>query len=425
MSKFLKITLSFLAGIGLSYAIGAEVEITPIHRLSLTTEENIERITFNQKVFGNLEKTEQYELSLHRMCVIHPYHPTGSSDAAHKEYFGVPTYLFMAQKPAIEILKESPSLEKYVEIVGDNLSCLIQRIAQTNTTNMPEIFNNLQIGICVQNAPWKNETLLLRPHYAVFDSQPNIARAAVDQRKDIKSLILSPEGYKLEKQLDMVSLVDFNISVHTSRDSLQVISSPHNMKINGLQVNSTTYLWSFVADGNKFYFTMHWLLTDRDFKQLNMRQIDSLEGLMHELSNFSQTTFPEYILESKPYYAQLKYILEYLKSTYSLSEYSQLSEVEQNHLLKYACDLVNLGKYAPDSSCLNKALQYLKANKEMPILSNILNYHLSRNVEKFTRLTKRQREVLLREAGILVSNGKANRDTNALTQALGLLTNVE
>lgn len=414
-SHLSKIILSLLTIIEISYGIGADIEIIPIHR-SLSNINEV--ITFEQKVFGDLEKTDQYGLNLRRICVIHPYHPTGSSDAVQQEYFGVPTYLFMAQKPALKILRESPTLERYVENVGDNLSYLIQHIAKTTNINPHEMFNNLRIGICVQNAPWKNETLLLRPHYAVFDSQENIARTIVNQSKSIKSLILNSEGHTLEGQSSMFDLVDFNLSVHTASNSLQVISSPANMKIRGLQTNKTTYLWSFVADENNLYFTMHWLLTDQDFKEINKKEINSIEALMDELSNLSQATFPEHALEKKIHYPQLKYVFDYLISAYPSCEYTQLIESEQKNLLKYACNLANLGKHIPDSDCLSKALQYLKGDKEKPYLSYVLDYHLSRNVQSFTCLTKVQRDILLREAGILVADGKASRDTEALKQAL-------
>lgn len=422
--KFIILRAIFLVNIATCYAMDIEaVETTKITRYHWEND-NLIPVEFDQKTFGELEKTDQYDVGLRRICVVHPYNLTGKSDEVQREYLGMPTYLFMAKKPLPTFLKESPSLEKYVENLDDRLANVVKYISRVSGLPNHQVYDALEIGVCVQNAPWSREDLLLRPHYWAFDRQNFMAENdSFSERKDVQALILSPTDQHLDSQTDVLTPLNFSITIHADKkhNTLQIISSPPSMTIKGLHDNTTTYFWSFVREGNKFCLTMHWLLSDNDFILINKCEINSLESLMQKLSSYSDATFSRCNLENQPSYPALKYVLDYLKKMYPNCEYNTLENLNENKLLEHACTLVNLGKFNADSGALAEALQTLKIEKEIPQLQYVLGYHLSRDVQKFTKLTIYQRKHLLRTAGLLVVKGKATRDTDALDKALNLL----
>ena len=94
--------------------------------------------------------------------------------------------------------------------------------------------------------------------------------------------------------------------------------------------------------------------------------------------------------------------------------FKTLSSGEKTDLLLNAGSLVVQGKATRDTDALNKAM----GQKHIPELRRVLSYHIGNGVPDFARLSPEKQEALLLNAGFLVVTGKATRDTDALNKAL-------
>ena len=253
-------------------------------------EDKIDR--YFQRLGGGLKFVQQYRLNqiaLPNAPVIHPYNISLLDPARDRIYNGTPTFLFSARANQV-ILDNSHDqniINYFIAPIEKSGICAGRGLAECLGAG------NISILIVVQNNPWANLQLLLRPHYWVFQDAPYENPTPLKLEGVVNVNIFSNSGIHLLNRPG--ALHPEPISVHNgdvkTHDGKMVISSPDNMGIsnpNNILFDQTknSYFWSVVESGPNKALTLHCILNDKSFEALSAisAQIRSLPNLLVELN---------------------------------------------------------------------------------------------------------------------------------------------
>ncbi len=187
------------------------------------------------------ENVEVYkQLHLPKIPVVHPYHPEGGSVADQRLNHGVPIFS-VAQSLPNRGAKQWPA-------------GVSEQLKRVNVS--PE---NVEVFFCVQDRPWQNTPLLLRPH-------PWLHPHAPFQQKGYNKVSGAFVGvFDLHSSIDTLPLVR-GISSHSGQSDM-VVYSATQMPVEGVEDFTQTHAFYSLCiepETRKAALTLHWLLNDAD-----------------------------------------------------------------------------------------------------------------------------------------------------------------
>ncbi|MBT4963843.1 MAG: ankyrin repeat domain-containing protein [Francisellaceae bacterium] len=207
---------------------------------------------FGRKSFRlNVDTQNAYiALGTPKLPVIHPYNPTGTTEANQREdTAGMPHYLVAA------------NLGSYIPA---NLPSALSRLLDAEGVSA----DNVDVCFLIQNQPWKDEELLFRPHSWL---DPDAPVSQEGYKRNFNDIIIST----FEVGSDAQPLRSMHhIEVHQNEDDMVVFSADclqiKNLKVTAGDVPDSKALCSFTYDptSKKAIITFHWLLSDIDFEHV-------------------------------------------------------------------------------------------------------------------------------------------------------------
>ncbi len=210
-------------------------------------------------------------IHLPNIPVIHPYHVTGSEERSPNYYdFGHVSCPIAVRLPSGSI---------------NNLPAGITELLVEHNIDI----NQLEIGFCVQNTPWRNadgsagEELLLRPHTWLHRNAPMEGRYS--QNEQILVGITDVDSR-------VSGLMLANVHTHQEQGGL-VAFSPDNMQIQGLNdLRRSHGFYSICIEPTtrQAILTLHWLLSEEHYEELMLntrRQAPNSRISLEDLSAFT------------------------------------------------------------------------------------------------------------------------------------------
>lgn len=148
---------------------------------------------------------------------------------------------------------------------------------------------NISITFMTQNVPWNIEHaygLLLRPHYLLFPEAPYKQEGYnVQETPEVGIFNLVPTGVITIDEKKNVLFPTEPLSAHTGEEN-EIVSSPDNLKIRGVDISQTVMLYSVVKAKGKAHVCLHWLLSDEDEDVIsriaNMEPTQTLQFFMDQ-----------------------------------------------------------------------------------------------------------------------------------------------
>jgi hypothetical protein len=211
----------------------------------------------NEIRMNNTNTVSPYQavMALPDMPVCFPYHVTGETDVNVRRLQGVPAINASIRLPAGTLT---------------NLPTGIRELLVQHNINL----NNLQVNFCVQDMPWQNDPILLRPHPFLHPTAPQVGNynnssAVLVGITDVNSPFGTLANATLVTHGDsaassvVFSTREFPIqSVTPASGATAEIAAP-------IQTNTTHAFYSICIDPatSRAALTLHWLLNDTDHQE--------------------------------------------------------------------------------------------------------------------------------------------------------------
>jgi len=215
------------------------------------TRDDLHRYTLNVKKTGPAGDRGPYgdSMALPRLPVVHPYNPTAEASQV-RHGGGVPAF----------IMTVAFSSEARNHLPRGVRASLVQAGVSVE---------NLEVFLCVQDMPWKNVPLLLRPQPWLHPDAP-----VVGNYNNSSTISVGISGIS-----DCMKVAK-NQGVSTHGEGGEVVYSPNNLSIHGVQNPEKSHaFYSLCIDPvkKKAALTLHWLLNDTDALTVSNDFFASLE----------------------------------------------------------------------------------------------------------------------------------------------------
>ncbi|MDR3670092.1 MAG: IPT/TIG domain-containing protein [Holophaga sp.] len=192
------------------------------------------------------QRTAQYQqYSLPKAPILHPYNP--GLDVRPEIFTGIPKFTLNIKYP-----------QAFSTALPDSVAAQVQAAGIDP--------GKLDIFVESQDQIWTGVPMLFRPHYWTDPDAPNIGIYSTASRITV-GLFEAENGVVFTGH----PVNDFfsdpsDISVHSTDPAVasQVLSSPNNYPVSGLDSGTSTSFWSLVVKGNQAAATLHLLLNDAD-----------------------------------------------------------------------------------------------------------------------------------------------------------------
>jgi hypothetical protein len=199
----------------------------------------------------NMVAPYQAAMALPEMPVCFPYHPTGETDANARRDDGITAINAAIRLPAGTL---------------NNLPTGVREALVQNGVNI----NNLEVNFCIQDMPWQNDQVLLRPHPFLHATAPQTGQHNSASNGVLVGIsdINSPLG----------NLANVNLSTHGEGGA--VVFSARDLPIQSVDPATGTATRLNTERTNAFYslcinptthqaaLTLHWLVNDTDHNTL-------------------------------------------------------------------------------------------------------------------------------------------------------------
>ena len=222
------------------------------------------------------------QINFPKAPLIHPYHPIDLEDKQHyRKRSGMLANIFNIKLPHTVYFNLPPNIKEALQDRG---------ISPQNT----------DIFFLTQDNPWKEIDLLFRPQTWIDEAYS----------RDMLVGFFSDDGVIMRGHAKN-TLHSENSSIHSDSMVLDEdtkliynVSSPDNMKIDGLDYQVTKSFYPVVIDGNRAAVSLHWMLNDED-----QAAIESLSLRVNNMKEFIAALNGN--VRFAPHFAKLKSLMRY------------------------------------------------------------------------------------------------------------------
>ncbi len=218
--------------------------------------------------FPAVRRTKQYDqLRLPQACIFHAYNPLTEPDSAEdplRSWGHFPCYPLNVKFPSA-----------YVEALPKAVLAKVQELGIAR--------DKVEVFMVWQGQAWVAKSLLLRPQYWTDPDAPN--HGTYSTERSIGAGVFSDDpAIRFQGHPGAGHWEEAKITVHpTTNSASDIISSPNNLRVEGLDPEKSHAFWTLVRFGDRAAATLHLLLDDNDLAEAKrmLPELKTLQNLRH------------------------------------------------------------------------------------------------------------------------------------------------